>query len=141
MLEEGDPLLLTDIFGDIRYQGKGLFIAGGAGITPFISIFRQLKKRGELGGNSLLFANKTSADIILEEELRDLLGKEMTCILSDETSDRYLSGFISRELIVDQLTTPGMNVYVCGPPPMMKNVIEYLSELKIPEGSIVADEF
>jgi ferredoxin-NADP reductase len=140
-LEEGDSLLLNDIFGDIHYQGKGLFIAGGAGITPFISIFRNLKNKGELDGNSLLFANKTSADIILEEELTDMLGEHMTCILSDESNDQYLSGMISRELIVDHLSVPGMNVYLCGPPPMMKQVLEYLSELKIPAGSIISDEF
>lgn len=39
---EGDELLVHEVFGTIRYEGPGLFIAAGAGITPFISIFRQL---------------------------------------------------------------------------------------------------
>jgi predicted ferric reductase len=33
-----DELMFHDIFGTIAYQGKGVFIAGGAGIHPFISI-------------------------------------------------------------------------------------------------------
>jgi ferredoxin-NADP reductase len=42
-LKKGDTLILHDVFGAIRYKGEGVFIAGGAGITPFISIFRYLK--------------------------------------------------------------------------------------------------
>jgi len=40
-VNSGDELILHDVFGAINYQGPGLFIAGGAGITPFISILRQ----------------------------------------------------------------------------------------------------
>src|SRR5689334_8705366 len=39
-LKAGDELVLHDVWGAIHYKGKGLFIAGGAGVTPFISIFR-----------------------------------------------------------------------------------------------------
>src|SRR3954471_24835305 len=42
--KENDELLLYEVFGTIRYEGEGVFIAGGAGVTPFISIFKQLKK-------------------------------------------------------------------------------------------------
>src|SRR5699024_4606614 len=41
-LKPGDELVLTDIFGAIHYKGEGAFIAGGAGVTPFISILRDL---------------------------------------------------------------------------------------------------
>ncbi len=57
------------------------------------------------------------------------------------TAVQYQTGFISRELIVDQLTTPGMKVDVCGPPPMMESVLDYLSELETPKESIVTEEF
>lgn len=140
-LKPGDTLLLNDIFGDIRYMGKGLFIAGGAGITPFISILRQLRQKKELDGNRLLYGNRTSADIIREKELKEMLGSHFTSILSDEKQDGHLSGFITRELIVDQMSVPGEPIYVCGPPPMMKSVLQYLSELEIPEELIVPGEF
>ncbi|MGW8316599.1 MAG: FAD-binding oxidoreductase [Bacteroidales bacterium] len=141
LLDEGDTVILNDIFGDIRYKGKGLFIAGGAGITPFLSILRQLKRNGELDGNSLLFANKTSADIIRKDELKEMLGSHVTHILSDEKSDEHLSGFITRELIVDHISMPGEYIYVCGPPPMMEGVLDFLSTLEIPGELIVSDEF
>ena len=46
-LKAGDELILRDIFGAIEYKGEGIFIAGGAGVTPFISIFRNLKSKNE----------------------------------------------------------------------------------------------
>jgi len=42
-LKKGDGLILHDVFGAIAYKHEGLFIAGGAGVTPFISIFRYLR--------------------------------------------------------------------------------------------------
>lgn len=138
-LEEGDSLIMNDVFGAIQYSGKGLFVAGGAGITPFIAIFRDLHRKGELEGNRLLFANKTAGDIILKQELEQMLGGQFINILSEEEHPPHLSGFISRELIVDQLTTPGMKVYVCGPPPMMDSIGEHLAELEIPGESIITE--
>src|ERR1017187_2727193 len=74
-LKINDELILHDVFGAIAYKGEGVFIAGGAGVTPFISIFRQLQSKNKIGNNKLIFANKTKADIILEHEFKNLLGK------------------------------------------------------------------
>jgi ferredoxin-NADP reductase len=40
-LPSGTELLLSEPFGTISYQGPGVFIAGGAGITPFTAILRE----------------------------------------------------------------------------------------------------
>ena len=47
-LQPGDELIIHDVWGAISYKGEGIFIAGGAGITPFLSIFRWLasQKKG-----------------------------------------------------------------------------------------------
>jgi ferredoxin-NADP reductase len=66
-LRPGDELILHDVWGAISYQGEGIFIAGGAGITPFLSIFRYLRTQNKIKGNKLIFANKTIADIIHEQ--------------------------------------------------------------------------
>ena len=69
-LNKGDELLIHDVFGDRTYKGEGIFIAGGAGVTPFIAILKQLQKENNAGNNNLIFANKTKADIILEDKFR-----------------------------------------------------------------------
>ena len=39
-INAGDELIVHEVYGAITYKGPGIFIAGGAGITPFISIPR-----------------------------------------------------------------------------------------------------
>src|SRR6185503_12929638 len=88
-LKKNDELILHEVFGAISYKGEGVFIAGGAGVTPFISIFRHLQANGNIGSNVLVFANKTKKDIILEQEFKNLLGDAFINILSDEKIEGY----------------------------------------------------
>src|SRR5450759_3457313 len=94
-LKKDDELILHDGFGAISYKGEGVFIAGGAGITPFISIFRYLHSKNEIGDNKLIFANKKKEDIILSAEFKGLLGKNFINILSDEKVEGYAYGQIT----------------------------------------------
>src|SRR5688572_18194269 len=56
-INSGAELILHDVFGAIQYKGQGVFIAGGAGITPFISILRNLHKKKQIPGNRLIYSN------------------------------------------------------------------------------------
>ncbi|HQV52469.1 MAG: flavodoxin reductase [Flavobacteriales bacterium] len=140
-LKVGDGLIVNDVFGDIAYKGEGVFIAGGAGVTPFISILRDLQAKCELGSNKLIFANRTRKDIILEGELSQLLGKNFINILSDEEADGYAHGRITEDFI--KKNHPQLNgyFYVCGPPPMMDAVVAQLTHLNVPKSSIVMEAF
>ncbi len=71
---KGDVFEIGDAWGAITYKGPGLFLAGGAGVTPFLAILRKLDEQGELDGNALWFSNKKSEDIFLADELRARLG-------------------------------------------------------------------
>ena len=139
-LKKGDELLLNEVFGAIEYKGKGVFIAGGAGITPFIPIFRFLQTRNDLAGNKLIFANKTRADIILKNEFERMLGNNFINILSDEKADGYAHGKISEDFLRSHLNTSCKNVYLCGPPPMMEALEMQLSNLGIDQNSIIQEE-
>lgn len=138
-LVENDELILHDVFGAISYKGKGVFIAGGAGVTPFISIFRYLKSINEIGSNMLVFANKNKTDIILEQEFKDLLGAHFINILSDEKSDEYHYGRITEDFIKTIITDFTQQFYVCGPPPMMDAVLKQLTDLGVGENAVTVE--
>ncbi len=140
-LKKDDELILHEVFGDIGYKGEGVFIAGGAGVTPFISIFRHLQSKNEIGNNKLIFANKTKADIILEEELKRVLGKNFINILSDEKVDGYAEGRITEDFLKANMNGLNKNIYVCGPPPMMKAIEKQLANLHVDEKLIIKEEF
>jgi len=140
-LKKGDEIILNDVFGAIAYKGEGTFIAGGAGVTPFIAILRDLKSKNKLGNNRLIFANKTKADIILKEEFEKMLGKNFINILSDEETETYSHGRVSEEFIKKHAMSMEDKFYVCGPPPMMDAVEEQLANLNVNEDLIVKESF
>jgi len=138
-LKKGDELILHDVFGAIAYQGEGLFIAGGAGVTPFISIFRYLQLKNEIGGNKLIFANKMKTDIILAVEFEKLLGKNFINILSEEKVNGYAYGQIDEEFLKANITDFNQQFYVCGPPPMMESIEKQLANLGVAKKAITVE--
>lgn len=138
-VKKGDELILHDVFGDISYKGEGVFIAGGAGITPFIAIFRQLEADGDLGGNILIFANKTKKDIILEEELSNSLRSAFINILDSENVPGYEYGRITEAFLKKHINDFSVKFYVCGPPSMMDSVLKQLADLGVSENSIIKE--
>jgi ferredoxin-NADP reductase len=139
-LKPGAELILRDVWGDISYRGEGIFIAGGAGITPFISILRDIKAKKEISDNILIFANKTKEDIINECELRNLLGKGFINILSDEKAEGYYHGKIDEDFLKSNLPVFFKNFYLCGPPPMMDSVLLHLKNLGVSSESIIMEK-
>jgi ferredoxin-NADP reductase len=135
----GDELVIGSPWGAITYKGKGVFIAGGAGITPFIAIFRHLYTRDEITGNLLVLANKTRADIILETELKEMLGDSFINILSRERVEGYLSGHVDEAFLRKHISDFTGNFYLCGPPPMMQSLTEILSHLGVERKAVTMD--
>jgi ferredoxin-NADP reductase len=138
-LQPGDELVIHDVWGAISYQGEGIFIAGGAGITPFVSIFRHLGSVNSVGNNKLIFANKTKADIIYEEEFKRLLGNDFINILSQETISGYAHGYITEDLLRENMLPAGSKFYVCGPPPMMDAVQKILANLGVGSDAVIVE--
>jgi len=140
-LKKADELILHEVFGAISYKGEGVFIAGGAGVTPFISIFRDLHAKNKIRSNKLIFANKMKEDIILEKAFTDLLGKNFINILSDEKADGYANGQITEDFLKAYVNDTTEHVYVCGPPPMMEAIEKQLSNLHISKKAIIVEAF
>ena len=140
-LKKDDELILHEVFGTIGYKGEGLFIAGGAGITPFICIFRQLQATNKIGNNNLIFANKTRNDIILEREFKKMLGNNFINILSDEKAEGIAHGMITQEFLKEHIGKAGQKIYICGPDPMMDAISMFLANMDIDEKLIIKEAF
>jgi ferredoxin-NADP reductase len=121
-LQAGDELIVHEVWGAISYKGPGYFIAGGAGITPFISILRQLKKENRVEGNTLFFSNRTANDIILKEELENILGAGAIFLTTHEESGIYESKRIDEEYLQAHVSDPSKYFYVCGPDKMITDI-------------------
>lgn len=128
-LQPGAQLLMSDPFGTISYKGPGVFIAGGAGVTPFLAILRDLGRRGELDGQTLIFSNKTPRDVICEKELRHLLGDRCILLTTGAEAPGYAHRRVDRALLEENIRDFAQHFYVCGPPPFMDAVNGALTDL------------
>ncbi len=137
----GDELILHEVFGSIRYKGEGIFIAGGAGMTPFLAMLRDLKQKNASHNNMMLFANKTQADIILGEELSQLLEGRIVHILSEEKSEKFHNGLITKDFMKKHINNFNQYFYVCGPMPMMEAIEKQLSELEVPAEKVIKESW
>ena len=139
-LKPGARLRMSKPFGTIRHRGPGTFIAGGAGITPFIAILRELAQKRELDGHGLIFANKTPADIIYEKELRHYLGDRCHFICTEDEVPGYEHRRIDAAYLHETFDDFGQNFYLCGPPGFMDAVTESLKELGADPQALVFEQ-
>jgi ferredoxin-NADP reductase len=128
-LRAGDELLIDDPWGTIQYKGPGYFIAGGAGVTPFIAILRQLAKDGQLAGNTLLFSNKARRDIILRDEFEAMEGLACVFAVTDEPDPDLENRLIDRAFLEDHVADFEKRFYVCGPPQMVDDLKRHITAL------------
>lgn len=139
-LDVGDELLIDEPWGTIQYRGPGYFIAGGAGVTPFIAILRQLANDGRLAGNTLLFSNKTNRDIILRDEFEAMTGLACVFTVTDEPDLTLENRLIDRQFLEDKVADFKKHFYVCGPPRMVDDIKAHISALGGQADAIVFEE-
>jgi len=139
-LEPGAELLMSEPFGTISYQGPGVFIAGGAGITPFLAILRELARKDELEKQTLIFSNKTPRDVICETELRHLLDGRCILTTTSEAAPGYEHRLIDRAFLEEKITDFDQHFYVCGPPAFMDAINGALTALGASAESLVFEK-
>jgi len=139
-INAGDELIIHDVWGAINFKGPGLFIAGGAGVTPFIAILRQLYRDGRINNCKLLFANKSVDDIILNDEFRMMLGENFINILDKTDDPKFLQGHIDKQLLQKYATDDMKYFYVCGPDKFTEDIVKYLEELGKSKECIIIEE-
>jgi ferredoxin-NADP reductase len=135
----GASFLMKEPFGAIEYKGPGVFIAGGSGITPFISIFRELKKQGRIGNNKLIYSNYTSQDVINGAELHDLLKENYINHYTKEGVIGFRERRLNKDYLIEYVKNFSQRFYVCGSESFVHDISEMLMELGASADGLVID--
>lgn len=103
-------------------------LAGGTGITPMYQLIRAIcEDDRDLTEVSLIYANRTEADILLREELEAMARKypknfKVHYMLDSPPSNwQYGSGYVTKDLMAEKFPVPSADakVMICGPPGMV----------------------
>lgn len=136
----GAELIIQDAFGAINYKGQGVFLAGGAGITPFISIFRHLFKANQIEGNKLIYSTGTVEDVILYQELKMMLKDNMVNFFSHENRIGFGYHRIDRNYLIRVIKDFSQYFYLCGPENFVKDLSAILLDLGVQAESLVVEK-
>lgn len=131
-----------------RHTAPGyVFVAGGVGITPVMSILQTLADRHDRRPLLLFYSSKTWEEATFREELDDLdrrLNLRTVHIIS-EPPDGWEGelGRISAEITARHLPEGRLDYeyFICGPEPMQKAVKEYLDRLGISLDRVQSESF
>lgn len=149
-LKKGDEIKVEGPFGNFVFDDNrdNVFIAGGVGITPFMSWIRGKRedKSKQRGSNMLIYASRTERDIIFKKEIDSLKGNwlRVVYILSreDKSGEGYEFGRINEEMLKKHIKSiKGKVFYICGPEEMTASVYKTLRELGVKRGEIIYEDF
>jgi ferredoxin-NADP reductase len=139
-LKVGDELIIRDVWGAIQYKGEGYFIAGGAGITPFIAILRDLRDKDMVGSNQLFFSNKTADDIILKSELEEVLKGNAVFIITHQNNTSEKVVRINEAFLRENIKDFNKHFYICGPDKMVSEISDTLVRLGAKPDTVVFEK-
>ncbi len=110
-------------------------IAGGSGITPFMSLAAAIAEGTEDFDLTILYGSRTAEGIIFKDELDALAAKcaklKVVNVLSDEEKEGYEHGFVTAELIKKYAPESAYSVFLCGPNQMYDFVDQELKKLAL----------
>ena len=118
-----------DFYHDsIRDRSHILAIAGGSGVTPFLSMMKAIREGSEDFRLTLIYGARTRAHIPFAPE--DLAGEgvEAVVVLSEEKAEGYRHGFITADLLKEYIDDD-TSVFMCGPDAMYRFVRKELESL------------
>jgi propane monooxygenase reductase subunit len=147
-LSEGDELEVTGPYGVFTLRNSSarplLFIGGGAGMAPILSLLRAFVEQGSTRPAVYYYGAREEQDLFHLEELRALTagvpGLRIVTALSDEDWDGEC-GLITDVVDRGESELTGVDAYLCGPPPMVDASIELLVRRGVPEANIYYDKF
>ena len=150
-LQVGDRLQLSGPYGvfTLREGDDDLvFIGGGAGMAPILSLLRSMAERGLTRKATYYYGARGRRDLCFEDELlalEDTLpGFRYIPALSEAAPDEDWDGETGLITDVVKRHADGLarvHAYVCGPPPMVEAAIPLLERLGVPEKRVYYDKF
>ena len=144
-IKPGDELTVTGPYGVFTLRSSSprrlLFIGGGAGMAPILSLLRSLSEAGSDREATYYYGARSEADLFHLQELSGLPCGFVPACSEDSNGWAGESGLITD--VVDRLEgdIAEVDAYVCGPPPMVEAAISLLEAKGVPESHIYFDKF
>ena len=143
-LKVGDEVTASGAEGQFYYEelrdSKNVIaLAGGSGITPFLSMAYAIRDGIEDFNLTILFGSRTRENILFADELAKIQADcpkvKVVHVLSDEEAEGYEHGFINAELI-KKYAPEEYSIFLCGPEAMYRFAEKEIAKLDLPRRKV-----
>jgi ferredoxin-NADP reductase len=134
-------------YNPILHQDELVCLAGGSGITPFMSMIREITERGLQRKINLFYGSQSLDDMIFHEELSQISDQfsninYIPVVENPDSEYKGKTGFITAEVIKNSLgDIEKKSFFICGPQGMYKFCLPQLDKLEIKRGQIRQEMF
>ncbi|MFF7601928.1 benzoate 1,2-dioxygenase electron transfer component BenC [Streptomyces mirabilis] len=144
----GDRMEFTGPMGSFYLRERtrpGLFLAGGTGLAPLLSMLEQLARTPATYPVHLIYGVTTDQDLVHLDTLEDyaelIPGFTFDHCVADESSSARNRGFVTGLIDAATLNDGDVDVYLCGPPPMVEAVRGHIDSLGITPANFHYEKF
>ncbi|TSA26625.1 FAD-dependent oxidoreductase [bacterium] len=146
-IQLGREIWLKLPYGDFtlndRLGENNIFIAGGTGISPFLSILKSNVSKDQK--IRLYYGIKNSRYFVDKNFLLDKINSDfnfkLEVFIENSDDNQYLDGALNIEYIYNQNRTPKSNYFISGPKEMIDTFSNYLLHQRIDEERIIVDSW
>jgi benzoate/toluate 1,2-dioxygenase reductase subunit len=146
--QAGTKLDLTGPLGSFylrEVQRPLLFLAGGTGLAPFLSMLEVLARTNAQQKVHLVYGTTRDLDLVLVQAIEAYTAKlphfSYSTVIADAASNHPRKGWVTQHIPADALNEGDVDVYLCGPPPMVDAVRKYFDDTGVKPKSFHYEKF
>lgn len=146
--QTGQPLQMTGPLGSFYLRAVTrplLLLAGGTGLAPFLSMLEVLARQATAQPVHLIYGVTRDQDLVLVDRLVEYAGRIpgftfSTCV-ADAATTHERQGYVTQHMPQAVLHGGNVDVYLCGPPPMVDAVHQHFKSAGITPANFHYEKF
>lgn len=148
LAKAGDAMTLTGPLGSFYLRDIKrplLLLAGGTGLAPFTAMLEKIAEQGAPQSVHLIYGVTHDADLVEMDKLEAFAARipqfTFTACVASESSAWPKKGYVTQHLEPAHLHDGEVDVYLCGPPPMVEAVSQTLRERGLQPANFFYEKF
>jgi len=144
----GDSITLRGPFGSFYLRDikrPVLMLAGGTGLAPFLAMLEKIQQNGSAHPIHLIYGVTHDVDLVELDKLKTFAGVidnfSFSACVASETSSWPQKGYVTHHMHPEYINDGDVDIYLCGPPPMVEAVNSYMQEKGIQPASFYYEKF
>lgn len=148
LAKAGDSMSLAGPLGSFYLrpiQRPLLLLAGGTGLAPFTAMLEKIAEQGSAHPLHLIYGVTNDFDLVELDRLQALAARipnfTYSACVANPDSQYPQKGYVTQHIAPGHLNDGDVDVYLCGPPPMVEAVSQYLREQGISPANFYFEKF